>query len=56
MRHSAITQALDLTNGNYQAVAKFSRHKNVQVITLYDDNRLDLGGNITQMVAANVAL
>jgi len=56
LRHSAITQALDLTNGNYQAVAKFSRHKNVQVITLYDDNRKDLGGNIAAMVAANVAL
>jgi integrase/recombinase XerC len=52
LRHSAITEALDLTGGNIRAVARFSRHRNVQVLTLYDDNRTDLGGNVAQMVAA----
>jgi integrase/recombinase XerC len=52
LRHSAITEALDLTGGNIRAVARFSRHRNIQVLTLYDDNRTDLGGNVAQMVAA----
>jgi len=56
LRHSAITEALDLTNGNIRAVAKFSRHKNIQVLTAYDDNRSDLGGEVAQMVAAGAFL
>ena len=52
LRHSAITTALDLTKGNIRAVAKFSRHRNIQVLTLYDDNREDLGGGVAAMVAA----
>ncbi len=56
LRHSAITEALTLTNGNYRAVVKFSRHANIQTITLYDDNRVDLGGNIAQMIASSVEL
>lgn len=53
LRHSAITEALTLTNGNYRAVVKFSRHANIQTITLYDDNRQDIGGTVAAMVAAH---
>jgi len=56
LRHSAITQALDLTQGNIRAVAKFSRHRNIQVLTCYDDNRQDLGGGVAAMVAAGAFL
>lgn len=53
LRHSAITEALNVTNGNYRAVVKFSRHANIQTITLYDDNRQDIGGTVAAMVAAH---
>ncbi len=53
LRHSAITEALELTRGNIRAVARYSRHKNIQNLTTYDDNRLDLGGSIAQMVASS---
>ena len=56
LRHSAITSALDITGGNIRAVAKFSRHRNIQVLTLYDDNREDLGGGVAAMVAAGAFL
>jgi len=56
LRHSAITEALNITQGNIRAVAKFSRHRNIQVLTLYDDNRADLGGGVAAMVAAGAFL
>ena len=39
VRHGSITQTLNLTNGNYRKVRKFSRHKNINTIQIYDDNR-----------------
>jgi len=56
LRHTAITEALDLTSGNIRAVSKFSRHRNIQTLTVYDDNREDLGGNVAQMLAASVGI
>ncbi len=52
LRHSAITRALDLTNGDVRAVQRFSRHKNVQTLLKYDDNRLDMGGDVARRLAA----
>jgi integrase/recombinase XerC len=50
LRHSAITNALD--NGiNVYDVAKFSRHKNIQTIKRYDDNRRDVAGMVTKLIA-----
>lgn len=46
LRHSAITEALEQHNGDVRKVAKFSRHKNVQTLLRYDDNRRDLGGEV----------
>jgi integrase/recombinase XerC len=39
IRHSAITAALDATNGNIRKVQKLSRHKDINTVMTYDDNR-----------------
>ena len=54
LRHSSITTGLDRTNGNLRAVAKFAGHANIQTTTRYDDNRQDLAGRISKLVAAAV--
>src|SRR5664280_2297940 len=54
LRHAAVTEALDATNGNVRAVQKFSRHRDLRVLTRYDDNRVDLGGEVARLVAARV--
>ena len=51
LRHYAITKALDSENGNYRDVAKFSRHKNIQTLTIYDDRRTDIAGEIAARIA-----
>ncbi len=52
LRHLAITSALDLTEGNTRAVQRFSRHRDIRTLQIYDDNRTDLGGEVAKMVAA----
>ncbi len=54
LRHSAITTALDQTNGDVRAVQRFSRHKDIRVLTVYDDQRQDLGGKVAAMLAEMV--
>ena len=39
VRHSSITTALDKSNGNVRKVQKLSRHKNLNTLMIYDDNR-----------------
>lgn len=51
IRHTAITEALDATNGNVRAVQKFSRHRSVAILERYDDNRTDMGGQIAAKIA-----
>lgn len=51
LRHSAITAALDATNGDVRAVARFSRHANIATVSIYDDNRRDGAGAIAELVA-----
>jgi integrase/recombinase XerC len=46
LRHSAITAALEATNGNIAEVMKFSRHKDPKVLMKYDDNRKEVAGDI----------
>jgi integrase/recombinase XerC len=46
LRHAGITEALDLTNGNIRAVQRYSRHRDMRILNLYDDNRTDLGGDV----------
>jgi integrase/recombinase XerC len=42
VRHSSITAVLDASNGNVRMAQKLSRHKNLDVLTRYDDNRVAL--------------
>lgn len=51
LRHAAITEALDATDGDVRAVQRFSRHKDVRVLCVYDDQRKDLGGEVARLVA-----
>ena len=53
LRHAGITQALDLTNGNVRMVQRYSRHRDIRVLSTYDDNRMDLAGDVACLVAAN---
>jgi integrase/recombinase XerC len=52
LRHGAITAALDLNGGDVRAAQRFSRHLDIRTLTLYDDNRADLGGKTARLVAA----
>lgn len=52
LRHAAITEALDLTGGDVRAVQRFSRHRDLRVLNIYDDSREDLGGKVAQLVAS----
>jgi len=54
LRHAAITEALDRTNGNLREVQRFSRHRDPRTLTRYDDNREDLGGRVAALVASGV--
>jgi integrase/recombinase XerC len=51
LRHSAITELLELTGGNIREVQQFSRHRSVQTVLRYDDNRADLGGKLASRLA-----
>ncbi|WP_339377877.1 tyrosine-type recombinase/integrase [Merismopedia glauca] len=50
IRHSSITAALDATNGNVREVQKLSRHKNVQTLLVYDDNRTNAQAKVTNIL------
>jgi integrase/recombinase XerC len=52
LRHAAITAVLDLSQGDVRAAARFSRHADIRTLTVYDDNRQDLGGKMARLVAA----
>jgi len=54
LRHAAITEALELTGGDLRRVQRFSPHRDVRTISRYDDNRLDLGGEVARQVAGTV--
>lgn len=43
-RHTAITEILERTDGNYRVAQQFSRHKKLDTVAIYDDNRLKLRG------------
>lgn len=54
LRHSAITEALEATNGDVRAVRQFSRHADANTLLVYDDNRRDVGGDVARKVASGV--
>jgi integrase/recombinase XerC len=51
LRHSAITAGLDATGGDVRAVRKFSRHAKLDTLLVYDDNRRDLAGDVSRLIA-----
>lgn len=51
IRHTAITTCLDLLSGDLRKAERFSRHKNIQTLLIYDDNRADLRGDVARMLA-----
>jgi integrase/recombinase XerC len=51
LRHAAITEALDATGGNVRAVQRFSRHKDLRILCVYDDARQDLAGEVACLIA-----
>jgi integrase/recombinase XerC len=51
LRHAAITDALDATQGDVRAVQRFSRHKDLRVLTHYDDARQDMAAEVSRLVA-----
>ena len=50
IRHSSITEALNLTDGDVRRVQKLSRHSNLNTLMIYDDNRQNLQGEVTSML------
>jgi integrase/recombinase XerC len=54
LRHAAVTEALDVTGGDVRKVQRFSRHRDLRVLTLYDDNRQDFGGEVARLVAGRL--
>lgn len=53
LRHTAITDALDKTDGDVRRAQKFSRHADVKTLMIYDDNRKDTFGEIAEMVGGD---
>jgi integrase/recombinase XerC len=43
---------LDFSHGDVRAAARFSRHADIRTLTVYDDNRDDVGGKRARLVAA----
>jgi integrase/recombinase XerC len=47
LRHTSITLALDAVGGDVRRVQRLSRHVRLETLQIYDDNRLDLQGEVT---------
>ena len=50
IRHSAITAELDATDGDVRKVQKLSRHRNLNTLMIYDDNRGRDQQDVTQLL------
>jgi integrase/recombinase XerC len=55
LRHAAISEALNAFNGNVREVKKFSRHRRLDTLMIYDDARQDTAGKIAQRLAEDAA-
>lgn len=51
LRHTSITAALEVTNGNITAVQKLSRHSKVETVMIYEDNRANKQKEVTTLLA-----
>lgn len=53
LRHTAITEALERTNGNVRLVQKFSRHSKLETVLVYDDSRQDRFGEVADLLTGS---
>ena len=51
VRHSGITEALNSTNGDVRRVQKLSRHSKLDVLLIYDDARINLQKEVTDILS-----
>jgi integrase/recombinase XerC len=51
VRHSSITAALDATDGNVRKVQKLSRHRQIDTLMIYDDNRTAYQVELSEMLS-----
>lgn len=51
LRHTAITAALEATNGDVRRVQKLSRHAKIDTVMIYDDNRVNQQKQVTDLLA-----
>lgn len=52
LRHAAVTDVLEATNGNIETAQKFARHASPQTTMAYNDNRKDAAGEAARLIAA----
>lgn len=53
LRHSAVSELLARTSGDIRRVREFSRHAKLDTVAIYDDNRLDLQGEMVALLTAD---
>jgi integrase/recombinase XerC len=51
LRHAAVTEALAATHGDLRSVQRFARLKSANTIRIYDDDRTDIGGEVSRLLA-----
>ena len=51
VRHSSITAALDATDGNVRKVQELSRHRQIDTLMIYDDNRAKDQVELSEMLS-----
>ncbi len=54
VRHASITQALEKTGGDVRTAMRFSRHKDLNTLMIYDDNRRDGARKISEALEENI--
>lgn len=51
LRHTAITEVLERSGGDVRSAQKFSRHRDVRTLEIYDDARRDIAGEMAKLIA-----
>lgn len=54
IHHTAITDVLTAARGDVREARKFSRHKDVKTLMVYDDQRSDGGGRLARRISDNL--
>jgi integrase/recombinase XerC len=56
IRHSSITAILDITDGDLRSAQALSRHKSMDILKVYDDNRKQLQGKASGLLEQAVSI